>query len=125
MARAEAARPSGAEYWSFARAFSAARPALSGHARLLARPAYQKLVAAEPFLRRLIPILIGIFLLVVGMARFAELYQQHIDREREARDMMSMIAATVARTLDSVSIDLHAPRARQHVLNALADALPA
>ena len=67
------------------------RAGLSGHARLLAGPAYRKLLAAEPFLRRLIPILIAIFLLIVGLARFVELYDLRIDRETDARKSIGMI----------------------------------
>ncbi len=123
MARAEAAGPSVARYLPFARHFAAAKPTISGHARLLARPAYQKLVAAEPFLRRLIPILIVIFLFIVGLARFVELYQLKLDREREARDMITMIASVLSSTLDRVSAN-GSSRSRADLLNTLADALP-
>ena len=37
---------------------------LAGNARLFAEPTYRKLLASEPLLRRLIPTLIVIFLLV-------------------------------------------------------------
>jgi two-component system cell cycle sensor histidine kinase PleC len=43
---------------------------LSGHAKLFAQPAYDRLIDAEPFLKRLIPVLIIAFLLVVATARF-------------------------------------------------------
>jgi len=124
MARAAAASPSGARYLPFSRAFRAARPAISGHARLLARPAYQKLLAAEPFLRRLIPVLIIIFLSIVGLARFVELYQLKLDREREARDMITMIASVLTSTLDTPSIAEATVLPRNTLLNTLADALP-
>jgi two-component system, cell cycle sensor histidine kinase PleC len=124
MARAAAASPSGARYLPFSKAFRAARPAISGHARLLARPAYQKLLAAEPFLRRLIPILIIIFLSIVGLARFVELYQVKLDREREARDMITMIASVLASTLDKPEIVETTLLPRHTLLNTLADSLP-
>ena len=123
MARAQTASPSGARFLPFAKHFAAARPAISGHARLLARPAYQKLVAAEPLLRRLIPILIVIFLFIVGLARFVELYQLKLDREHEARDMITMIASVLASTLDRQQA-ADKPLARYSLLNTLADALP-
>ena len=82
MARAEAAGRVCREARAFVRAQARRRnAAVSGHARLLARPAYQRLLAAEPLLRRLIPILIVIFLVIVGLARFVELYQLRIERE--------------------------------------------
>jgi two-component system cell cycle sensor histidine kinase PleC len=48
---------------------------------MLARPAYHQLLAAEPYLRRLIPILIAIFLVIVGLARFVELYELRGERD--------------------------------------------
>ncbi len=122
MARVETAQPSGARYLPFARFYPASRPAVSGHARLIARPAYQKLLAAEPLLKRLIPILIIIFLSIVGLARFVELYQLKLDREHEARDMITMIASVLTATLDATPS--HQPLSRMDLLNTLADALP-
>lgn len=124
MARTQTASPSDAGFQPFSKVFRAARPAISGHARLLARPAYRKLLAAEPFLRRLIPVLIIIFLSIVGLARFVELYQLKLDRERDARDMITMIASVLANTLDEAPAAGAAPLSRNALLNALADALP-
>jgi len=70
MARAEAASPPAGSRLPDAANAGARRGSVSGHARLLAGPAYQKLLAAEPLLRRLIPVLIAIFLIIVGFARF-------------------------------------------------------
>src|SRR5581483_8716362 len=64
------------------------RATISGHAKLLARPAYQKLLTAEPLLRKLIPVLIFIFLVIVGLARFVELYQLKFEREYQARESL-------------------------------------
>ena len=97
------------------------RAALSGHAKLLAGPAYQKLLAAEPLLRRLIPILIAIFLVIVGLARFVELYSVKIEREAEARQNVTMIATILSDALAGVK---GGPLVRNDVLNILADALP-
>src|SRR5579863_2341210 len=79
------------------------RASISGHAKLLARPAYQKLLAAEPLLRRLIPVLIFIFLVIVGLARFVELYQLRFEREYEARESLSMIASLLGGALDKLN----------------------
>ncbi len=84
MARAEAAGPSMAKRLPLSRLGLPLRTGIPGHARLLAHPAYQKLLAAEPILRRLIPVLIVIFLAIVGLARLLELYEQKIDRENDA-----------------------------------------
>lgn len=124
MAGAEAARPPSEKYWPFSRLFSGARPAISGHARLLARPAYRRLVAVEPRLRRLIPILIFVFLSIVGLTRFVDLYDMKLDRERNARDMITMIASALASTLDEAAASDQAPLSQSILLNAIADALP-
>ncbi len=121
MARAEAAlSPAGKNYPKSAGG-TARRPGLSGHARLLAGPAYRKLLAAEPFLRRLIPILIAIFLLIVGLARFVELYDLRADREADARKSIAMIV----RILSDAFATTGGVVTRTDALNALADALPA
>ena len=39
---------------------------LSGHAKLFGQPAYERIAGAEPFLKRLIPVLIVAFLVVVA-----------------------------------------------------------
>ena len=66
----------------------------------LARPAYQKLLAAEPFLRRLIPIFIVIFLMIVGAARFVQLYQHKTERDYDARETIGLIATALSAALD-------------------------
>ncbi len=123
MARAEAALPLAGKHLSKGTAGTNRRPGISGHARLLAGPAYSKLVAAEPFLRRLIPILIAVFLLMVGFARFAELYQLRSDREDDARRSISMIASILSGAFaTSHTAADHA--SRTDTLNTLANALP-
>jgi len=70
MAEAEAAEPPVAKRLPFFGLRLPRRAVVSGHAKLLAQPAYQRLLAAEPLLRKLIPILIVIFLVMIGLARF-------------------------------------------------------
>ncbi|MEX0853574.1 MAG: ATP-binding protein [Bauldia sp.] len=122
MARADAARPSIARRLLFSGVGRLSGPGISGHARLLAGPAYRKLVAAEPVLRRLIPILIFIFLAIVGLARFVELYQQKVQREEDARRTIGMVASLVS----AAFTDAGGGRvlARADALNLLADILP-
>ncbi|HMN86351.1 MAG TPA: ATP-binding protein [Bauldia sp.] len=96
---------------------------VSGHAKLIAAPTYQKLLAAEPFLRRLIPVLIVIFLAIVGLARFIELYQLKAEREIDARDSVGMIASVLSAGLDGTFAgDKPAPQI--DVLNRVAEVLP-
>src|SRR5262245_61644379 len=125
MTRAAAAEPTAAKrLLNFGLRFPRRATTISGHARLLAHPAYQKLLAAEPFLRKLIPVLIFIFLVIVGLARFVELYQLRSEREYQARESMSLIARVLAGALEKLHAGASATPSQVDVLNALADALP-
>ena len=121
MARSEVASPSVAKGIGFKGAPLASRTVLTGHAKLLAQPAYKKLLSAEPFLRRLIPILIFVFLAIVGAVRFVDLTQFRSDRESDARSAITMIASVLS---TSLSRDVAATAGSDDIRNALADALP-
>jgi two-component system cell cycle sensor histidine kinase PleC len=80
--------------------------ALSGHAKLFAQPAYDRLIDAEPFLKRLIPVLIIAFLLVVATARFLNISENR-DRLFSAAEQMtalSLAAASAALSTDTGSV---------------------
>ncbi|WP_420408921.1 PAS domain-containing sensor histidine kinase [Hoeflea sp.] len=75
---------------------------LSGHAKLFAQPAYGQLVGAEPFLKRLIPVLIVAFLIVVATARYLNINE---NRDRlllaaEQLTALSLAAASAALSTD-------------------------
>ncbi|SFQ43289.1 PAS domain-containing sensor histidine kinase [Nitratireductor indicus] len=75
------------------------RMGLAGNAKIIAAPAYERLLAIEPHLRRSIPILIIIFLLVVAAARFVSLLNWRDDIERDAKTMLALAAESIAVTL--------------------------
>ncbi len=118
MVRAEAPSPAIAKRSSIFGLKLPLAAGISGHARLLTRPAYERLVAAEPLLRRLIPILIAIFLVIVGLTRVVELYGLKVEREIDAKSSLNLIATVIAVSLDKPG---GATAATQ---NALAAALP-
>jgi two-component system cell cycle sensor histidine kinase PleC len=64
-------------------------------ARVVAEPAYRRLLAAEPLLRRSIPALIAIFLIVVAAVRTLSLLAQHDEVERNAQAILSLAAGEV------------------------------
>ncbi|MEJ6781398.1 PAS domain-containing sensor histidine kinase [Aminobacter sp. Piv2-1] len=72
---------------------------LAGNARLIAEPAYRRLLAAEPLLRRSIPTLIVIFLLVVAGARFLSLMALRDDVEQNAKAILTLAAADMVNSL--------------------------
>jgi len=122
MARAAAAGPSMARRLSFSGRNATRRPAVPGHAKLLAHPAYQKLLAAEPLLRRLIPILIVIFLAMIGLARFAELAIEREGDDADARQTIAMLGDVVAAGF--ADVNAAQPLSSPDVLARLTGALP-
>ncbi|TIU21743.1 MAG: PAS domain-containing sensor histidine kinase, partial [Mesorhizobium sp.] len=72
---------------------------LAGNARLIAEPAYQRLLAAEPLLRRSIPALIVIFLIVIAALRFLSLVNERDEVERETRAVLSLAAGQMAQAI--------------------------
>ena len=76
------------------------RTGLAGNVKMIAEPAYQRLLAAEPYLRRSIPTLIMIFLVVIACSRVLSLTAQRDDIERSARSTLALAAGQVASTLE-------------------------
>ncbi|MBN9017260.1 MAG: PAS-domain containing protein [Rhizobiales bacterium] len=124
MARAQAAGASDSGRLSIGRIFSRRRDRIRGHARLVAQPAYEKLLAAEPILRRCIPVIIILFLVVIAVSRGTHLYDARLDREFQARETMGLLASLVARTLSDAEAALPDDRYAMGLQNALDDALP-
>ena len=69
---------------------------LAGNTRLIAEPAYQRLLAAEPLLRRSIPALIIIFLIVIAALRFLSLMNEHDEIERDSKAVLALAAGQMA-----------------------------
>jgi len=90
MAKADALGAPGG--MPFAKRGAARATGIAGNARIIAAPAYQRLLAAEPYLRRSIPTLIVIFLMVVAAARFLSLTAQHDEVERNAKAVLGLAA---------------------------------
>ncbi|CCV12605.1 PAS domain-containing sensor histidine kinase [Mesorhizobium sp. STM 4661] len=79
----------------------ARRDGVAGNARLIAEPAYRRLLAAEPFLRRSIPALIIIFLIVIAALRFLSLMNERDDVERDARAVLALAASQMASAISA------------------------
>ncbi|GGA93486.1 PAS domain-containing sensor histidine kinase [Brucella endophytica] len=79
------------------------RAGLSGHAGLLAGPAYQKIVRLEPWLRRSIPTLIILFLIVLAVARVLSLMAWREDIERNARSALALATTHISAVIDRVA----------------------
>ncbi|RWB74368.1 PAS domain-containing sensor histidine kinase [Mesorhizobium sp.] len=77
----------------------ARRDGLAGNTRLIAEPAYQRLLAAEPLLRRLIPALIIIFLVVIAALRVLSLMNERDDVARNAKAVLALAADQMAHAI--------------------------
>jgi two-component system, cell cycle sensor histidine kinase PleC len=96
MAKADArSAPAGQVFAQMRRTAKLQRNGLTGPARLLAEPAYQKFLAAEPFLRRAIPVLTVIFLIIVGAVRFVTLTNQRDSLIVQAKSNVALTAALI------------------------------
>ncbi|MCX5493106.1 ATP-binding protein [Kaistia dalseonensis] len=124
MARAELASASASEHLSIAKQLFRRKQTIKGHARLIAQPAYEKLVASEPILRRCIPVLIVIFLVIVAFSRAIHLYDVRVERENQARDMMSMVASLLGYALTQAEPGLPTDNFALAAQSALDNTLP-
>jgi two-component system cell cycle sensor histidine kinase PleC len=76
---------------------------VSGHVRLLAGPAYGKFISMEPILRRLVPALIIIFLVILGVARVFSMLAWHDDIEQQHKASLSAATANLAQMIERVA----------------------
>ncbi|HMQ58987.1 MAG TPA: PAS domain-containing sensor histidine kinase, partial [Rhizobiaceae bacterium] len=75
-----------------------------GQARIIAQPAYHRLLAAEPVLRRSIPILILIFLIVIFASRASVLLEERDRLLEEAQYGLSLTVANAAGALSAAGV---------------------
>lgn len=93
---------------------------LAGNTRLIAEPAYRRLLAAEPLLRRSIPALIIIFLIVIAALRVLSLMNERDEVERDVKAVLGLAAGQMANAISadpnaaaSSAIDLLESTSRQ------------
>lgn len=73
---------------------------VSGHVSLLAGPAYGKFISLEPILRRLVPALIVIFLIILGVARTFSMLAWREDIEQQHKAGLSAATANLAQMIE-------------------------
>ncbi len=100
------------------------RAALLGHARMFVHPAYARLVTSEPFVRRLIPLLIVIFVMTLGIMRGVALYEKRQAVEIDNQTTLLLIAKTVAADLALTASQIPQAMPSQTMTGILANALP-
>jgi len=100
------------------------RAALLGHARMFVHPAYARLVTSEPFVRRLIPLLIVIFVMTLGIMRGMALYEKRQAVEVDSRTMLLLIAKTVSVELSKSAEQIPQAMPSETMTGILVNALP-
>ncbi|WAC27245.1 PAS domain-containing sensor histidine kinase [Ancylobacter sp. SL191] len=93
--------------------------AMQGLARSVAKPAYQRLVDAEPFMRKAVPALIVAFIAIVAIAAIIQIRSYRADALANAKDELALFSAAVSSDIDRRSA------AGTAVEAVLAAALPA
>jgi two-component system cell cycle sensor histidine kinase PleC len=66
---------------------------------MIAEPAYRRLLAAEPYLKRLIPVLIVVFLIIIAGTRCLSLLAQREDVERTTKGLLALAAGQLANSI--------------------------
>lgn len=95
--------------------------AVRGLARSLTRPAYQRLLEAEPLLRRAVPILIVAFLAAVAVGAIVQITEHRREAFVEAQNTLTLVANSIA---DDVTKRVGKDIGKSKVSEALRSALP-
>src|SRR2546423_825591 len=92
-----------------ARAESASASAHSdstkGWAKAVARPAYRRLLIAEPFLRRAVPVLIVAFLVTLGVAAVVDIRERLRQAIARSAEELDLIATVMAERLERMALN--------------------
>jgi two-component system cell cycle sensor histidine kinase PleC len=82
-------------------ASASVRPdSIKGLAQSIAKPAYRRLVSAEPVLRRAVPVLIVAFLLLICVGAAVQIIEYRRQADAEAKQAIEALADQLAITLD-------------------------
>src|SRR5437763_14294735 len=82
---------------------SAHSDSIKGLAQAVARPAYRRLLTAEPFLRRAVPVLIIAFLVTLGVAAVVDIRERLRQAIAKSADELDLIANVMAGRLERMA----------------------
>ena len=85
---------------------------IQGLAKSIAKPAYRRLLSAEPLLRRAVPALIIAFLITICVGAVVQVLEQRRQVMRDARQAIEALADEVAVALDHPARELNVNSAR-------------
>ncbi|MCK0196323.1 ATP-binding protein [Ancylobacter sp. 6x-1] len=83
---------------------SARVQAMRGLARSVAKPAYQRLVEAEPFLRRAVPALIVAFIAIVAVAAIVQIRAYRNQAVADAKDQLALFSLAITNEAGSTAL---------------------
>ncbi len=98
---------------------------VAGYARQLSHPAYESLLKSETFLRRLVPALIVLFLIIAGVARWMSLQSQAELIRSQTNTEMHYIAELIEQKLFFLPQDDKKLPAPSELQNFMSDTIPA
>src|SRR5215212_3014080 len=79
---------------------SAHSDSIKGLAQAVARPAYRRLLTAEPFLRRAVPVLIVAFLVTLGIAAVVDIRERLRQAIAKSADELDLAATIMAERME-------------------------
>jgi two-component system cell cycle sensor histidine kinase PleC len=82
---------------------SAHSDSIKGLAQAVARPAYRRLLTAEPFLRRAVPVLIVAFLVTLGVAAVVDIRERLRQAIAKSADELDLIATVMAERVERMA----------------------
>src|SRR3954464_1118262 len=84
---------------------SAHSDSIKGLAQAVARPAYRRLLTAEPFLRRAVPVLIIAFLVTLGIAAVVAIRERLRQAIARSADELDLVATILAERMERLAVN--------------------
>jgi two-component system, cell cycle sensor histidine kinase PleC len=99
---------------------------IKGLAQSIAKPAYHRLLIAEPTLRRAVPTLIIAFLITICLGAFVQVLDQNRQKRGATKRELAALAELLAERLDrQASVRMQRLNNIEHLQEQLADLIPA
>src|SRR4051812_382772 len=84
---------------------SAHSDSIKGLAQAVARPAYRRLLTAEPFLRRAVPVLIVAFLITLGVAAVVDIRERLRQAIFKSADELDLAATIMVERMERLALN--------------------
>lgn len=97
---------------------------MNGHATIVANPTYQKILNAEPWLRRLIPFSIITFLLLIGLVSGFQLSENRKATLITAEENLTLIATLIEKQIEAQPESFESTQKDNQLIAALANFKP-